>query len=567
LATSTLPVKTHAGWFSAARLRAVRAATGSILFVYVLTHLLNHALGLISLEALAAGRVIFLAIWRNPVGTTVLYGAFVIHAGLALRSLYGRRSLRMPFWEAGQLILGLAIPALLWEHVLGTRVLHAMFGTNDDYPLVLSILWTLEPSAGIRQVCTLLIAWVHGCIGLHYWLRLKSWYAPALPWTYAGALLIPVLALLGFAVAGQQVAHLLADESERARILSGLPDQSAIATLTKLYYGGLAFYFALLIGTVFARQTRIVFHRKHAVAVSYPDGRRIEISRGATLLEASRAAGVPHASVCGGRGRCSTCRVRVVRGQNHLSPPSDDELRVLQRVGAPPGTRLACQARPTGEVEIVPLLPPHAGPADARGRPGYLQGAEQVIAILFCDLRAFTNLAEHRLPFDLVFLLNRFFRAMGEAVEGAGGRVDKFIGDGVMALFGIGTTPAEGCRNAFEAARRMAVHLADINSTLAHDLPEPLRIGIGIHAGPAIIGEMGYGRAAGLTAIGDAVNAASRLEALTKDFSCQLIVSHTVAELAGLSLDSYPTREVSLRGRREPLAVRIIEDAATLPAS
>jgi adenylate cyclase len=255
-----------------------------------------------------------------------------------------------------------------------------------------------------------------------------------------------------------------------------------------------------------------------------------------------------------------------VHGQNHLSPPSDDELRVLQRVGAPPGTRLACQARPTGEVEIVPLLPPHAGPADARNRPGYLQGAEQVIAILFCDLRAFTNLAEHRLPFDLVFLLNRFFRAMGEAVEEAGGRVDKFIGDGVMALFGIGTTPAEGCRNAFEAARRMAVHLADINSTLAHDLPGPLRIGIGIHAGPAIIGEMGYGRATGLTAIGDAVNAASRLEALTKDFSCQLIVSQTVAELAGLSLDSYPTREVSLRGRREPLAVRIIEDAATLPA-
>ena len=227
---------------------------------------------------------------------------------------------------------------------------------------------------------------------------------------------------------------------------------------------------------------------------------------------------------------------------------------------------VACQARPNGPVQIVPLLPPHAGPADARGRPGYLHGAEQVIAILFCDLRAFTNLAEHRLPFDLVFLLNRFFRAMGEAVEEAGGRVDKFIGDGVMALFGIGTTPADGCRKAFEAARRMAVHLAEINSTLAHDLPEPLRIGIGIHAGPAIIGEMGYGRATGLTAIGDAVNTASRLEALTKEFSCQLIASQAVADLAGLSLDRYPSREVSLRGRRESLSVRIIEDAATLAA-
>lgn len=537
-----------------------------MLFAYVLTHLLNHALGLWSLEALAAGREVFLAVWRNPIGTVVLYGAFVIHAGLALRSLYFRRSLRMPFWEAAQLLLGLSVPPLLWEHVVGTRIAYTMLGMTDDYPLVLSILWSLQPAAGIRQVATLLVAWIHGCIGLHYWLRLKSWYAPALPWTYGGALLIPLLALLGFAVAGKEVTALLADEVERASILGELPDNAEIARLTAVYNGGLALYFALLIGTLIARIVRMLVARRHAVLVSYPDGRRIEIGRGATLLEASRAAGIPHASVCGGRGRCSTCRVRVVRGQDHLSPPSEDELKVLQRVGASPGTRLACQARPNAPVEIVPLLPPHAGPADARGRPAYLHGAEQEIAILFCDLRAFTNLAEHRLPFDLVFLLNRYFRAMGEAVEQAGGRVDKFIGDGVMALFGIESTPAEGCRKALDAARRMAQRLAEINTTLSHDLPEPLRIGIGIHAGPAIIGEMGYGRATGLTAIGDAVNTASRLEALTKEFACQLVVSQHVADLAGLSLEGHPIRDVTVRGRREPIAVRIVVDAAMLSA-
>lgn len=567
MASVTLAGRSRPGLFSAAGLRALRAATGSVLFAYVLTHLLNHALGLISLEALAIGREVFLTIWRNPVGTVLLYGAFLIHAGLALRSLYRRRSLRMPGWEAAQLLLGLSVPPLLWEHVVGTRIAHAMLGMTDSYPVVLAFLWALDPAAGLRQMSTLLVAWLHGCIGLHYWLRLKSWYAPALPWTYGGALLIPVLALLGFTAGGQEVAALLADEAERARILGGLPDSAGIASLTTLYNGGLALYFSLLFGTLAARLIRIQIARRHAVVVSYPDGRRIEIGRGATLLEASRAAGVPHASVCGGRGRCSTCRVRVVRGQDHLSPPSADELRVLQRVGAGPGTRLACQARPSGAVEIVPLLPPHAGPADARGRPDYLHGAEQEIAILFCDLRSFTNLAEHRLPFDLVFLLNRFFRAMGEAVEEAGGRVDKFIGDGVMALFGIGSTPAQGCRSALDAARRMAQHLTEINATLSHDLPEPLRIGIGIHAGPAIIGEMGYGRATGLTAIGDAVNAASRLEALTKEFACQLVVSQTVADLAGLPLENHPTREVTLRGRREPIVVRIVVDAATLPAA
>jgi adenylate cyclase len=550
----------------AARLRALRAATGAVLFAYVSTHLLNHALGLVSLEALAAGRTVFLSLWRNPLGTVILYSSFLIHAGLALRSLYRRRCLRMPGWEAAQLVLGLTVPPLLWEHMVGTRIAQSLAGGTDDYPHVLAILWALQPDAGLRQVATLLIAWLHGCIGLHYWLRLKSWYARSLPWTYGAALLLPILALLGFASGGREVAALLADESFRAELFAGFPDRQEVIHLTHIYDAGLAFYFALLLGTLAARLARMAIERRSSVTVSYPDGRRTEIGRGATLLEASRVAGVPHASVCGGRGRCSTCRVRVVRGLDHLSPPSEDELRVLQRIGAGPGTRLACQARPNGPVEMVPLLPPHAGPADARGRPAYLHGAEQEIAILFCDLRAFTNLAEHRLPFDLVFLLNRFFRAMGEAVEEAGGRVDKFIGDGVMALFGIGSTPAQGCRSSLEAARRMALHLAEINEALSHDLPEPLRIGIGIHVGPAIIGEMGYGRATGLTAIGDAVNAASRLEALTKEFACQLVVSQAVADLAGIPLDRHATREVTLRGRREPILVRIVENAADLPA-
>ena len=524
MASAALGEHSRPGLIPAATIRTVRAATGAVLFAYILTHLINHAVGIVSLDALEAGRAVFLAIWRNPVGTLLLYGSFLIHGSLAFHSLYRKRSLRMPGWEAAQLLLGLAIPPLLWEHLVGTRIASSLLGSTDDYAHTLAILWNLQPAAGLRQVATLSIAWLHGCIGLHYWLRLKSWYAPALPWTYGAALLVPILALIGSAAGGREVAALLADEAERAALLAGFPARDEIGRLTAIYNAGLAFYFTALGGTFAARLVRIRIERRHAVTVSYPDGRRIEVGRGTTLLEASRAAGVPHASVCGGRGRCSTCRVRVVRGQDHLPPPSEDELRVLQRLGAGPGTRLACQTRPTGPVEIVPLLPPHAGPSDARGRPAYLHGAEQEIAILFCDLRAFTNLAEHRLPFDLVFLLNRFFRAMGEAVEEAGGRVDKFIGDGVMALFGIG-----------------------------------------IHTGPAIIWEMGYGRATGLTAIGDAVNAASRLESLTKEFACQLVVSQAVAERAGLALEEHPTREVTLRGRREPIIVRIVLDAARLP--
>src|SRR5205814_7500895 len=134
------------------------------------------------------------------------------------------------------------------------------------------------------------------------------------------------------------------------------------------------------------------------------------------------------------------------------------------------------------------------------------------------DIRGFTALSEGRLPYDIVFVLNRYFAAMGRAVESAGGRVDKFIGDGVMALFGVSNTPEEGCRQALAAARLMSVRLVELNEALRAELNEPLRIGIGIHAGSVIVGEMGYGSATTITAIGDAVNTASRLESLCKEF-------------------------------------------------
>jgi adenylate cyclase len=238
---------------------------------------------------------------------------------------------------------------------------------------------------------------------------------------------------------------------------------------------------------------------------------------------------------------------------------------VLDRVAAEPGVRLACQLRPRANLAVLPLLPPTASPRDAQARPDYLQGHEEEITILFADLRAFTKFAERKLPYDVVFLLNRYFRAMGGAVEEAGGHLDKFIGDGVMALFGVGADPAEGCRRALEAARRMALNLDEVNRVLAHDLPEPLRIGVGIHAGPAIVGEMGYGRATSITAIGDSVNTASRLEGLTKEFGCQLVMSAEVAAKAGVELPEAERHEIAVRGRDERLTVLAIGDARALP--
>src|SRR6202007_3258114 len=275
-----------------------------------------------------------------------------------------------------------------------------------------------------------------------------------------------------------------------------------------------------MVGAVLlARVVRRIWQRRHgAVSGGYPDGRFVEVTPGTSVLEASRLAGIPHASVCGGRGRCSTCRVRI-RGDVHgIDPPAEDELRVLRRTSATSTVRLACQLRPHGAVEVTPLLSPFSHAADGRRRVDLAQGSEREIAVLFADIRGFTALAEGRLPYDVAFVLNRYFAAMGRAVEAAGGRVDKFIGDGVMALFGIETGSEAGCRQALAAARLMSERLAELNAALRVELDRPLRIGIGIHCGPVIVGEMGYGSAAAITAIGDAVNIASRLEELTKEY-------------------------------------------------
>ncbi len=546
----------------------LRLATGLILFAYLLTHSLNHALGLISLDAMEQGRLIFLLVWRSIPGTLLLYTSLAAHMLLALWSLYRRRSLRMPTWEATQLLLGLAIPPLLAVHIIGTRLAHELYGTDDSYRYVLLAIWVFKPADGLQQTIVLLVAWLHGCIGLHFWLRLKGWYARALPFEYATALLVPVLGLLGFAQGGREVARLAQDPAwlEQSIAAIGVPDAAGVAQLYGIRDGFILGFLGLLFVTLLARAARTWLIRRRAVTISYPEGRSVEIQPGTTILEASRIAGIPHASVCGGRGRCSTCRVRISAGLEQLADASDAERRVLERVGAAPNVRLACQTRPTADVAVVPLLPATASPRDARPKPGYLQGHEEEIAILFADLRAFTQLAEKKLPYDVVFLLNRYFRAMGMAVESAGGRLDKFIGDGVMALFGVGGRPDDGCRRALAAARGMAENLEEINAALAHDLAEPLRIGIGIHAGPVIVGEMGHGRTTSVTAIGDAVNIASRLETLTKDYRCQLVISETVARHASLDVGDLERHEISVRGRDAPLAIHVVTDARSLPA-
>lgn len=299
--------------------------------------------------------------------------------------------------------------------------------------------------------------------------------------------------------------------------------------------------------------------------IYYPDERReVIVAIGRTVLEASRSGEVPHASVCGGRGRCSTCRVQIVRGLDRIPRPADEETRVLQRIGAGADVRLACQLRPTADVSVLRLLAPSATASETLTPVSPLAGEEQEVAIFFADLRRFTRLAEGKLPYDVVFFLNRYFEAVGRTIEGSGGITNQFTGDGVMALFGVGAGAADGCRRALTAARAVVDSVAGLSESLAAELDTPLRIGIGIHVGPAVVGRMGFGDTMYLTAVGDTVHVASRFQDLTKDYDCQLIISEQVAALAGVDVGMFGRHEIAVRNRTAPLAIRVVDDVRRL---
>jgi adenylate cyclase len=551
-------------------IRRLRLFSGLVMLAYVAMHLLNHAVGLVSLKAMEDVLWYIFRIWSNRPAQALLYGGFVVHYTLALWALWQRRSLRLRVSELSQIILGFAIPILLARHVVGTRIGDNFFHTDTGYYAYLLWLYFVRvPEYGYLQMLVLVVAWAHAMIGLHFWLRVRPWYARLQPAALVIAVLVPVLSLLGMIEAGRQVIALAADPNwtREAFARMTLPSPETRRALEAIIDGLSWFFGGVVAAVLLARFIRYAWRRRHGlVRIAYSDGRFVEVTPGTSVLEASRIAGIPHASVCGGRGRCSTCRVRVRAEIGSLDPADAVEQRVLRRIGATQNVRLACQLRPRGRVEVTPLLPPFAAAADGRRRVDFAQGSEREIAILFADIRGFTALSEGRLPYDVVFVLNRYFAAMGRAIETAGGHVDKFIGDGVMALFGVGSGAAAGCREALAAARLMSERLGELNLSLQGELDRPLRIGIGIHCGPVIVGEMGYGNTSAITAIGDAVNTASRLEGLSKTYGCELVVSDETVALAGFDLTGFPRYEIEIRGKREMMAVRTLERGADLPA-
>lgn len=548
--------------------RQVRIGCGLVLFTYLVSHFLNHALGNISLDALAIGVHIHTAFWQFLPVAILFYTAALVHCGLGIWALYQRRQFKWKAVEPLQLVLGLTVPALILTHIIGVRLGQTLFGNEKLYPQELYSFWVAHPYKMWLMPSVLVIAWVHGCIGLYFWLRMKRFFASSAPYLLAAAVLIPTLALLGFYQAGRSVVEDSVSAEWQAQNLSsrqvGTPaEQDA---LDEIADGALIFYFGLLGLALLAKAVRTLNDRRAGtVTLSYANGRTIRVPKGFSVLEASLRHNLPHASVCGGRARCSTCRIRVISDSNALPVPSRREAFVLSRIGATdPSIRLACQLRPTEDLAFFQLFVPHAMSANAHASHPQRIGQERYLVSMFVDMRGSTSLAEHRLPFDTVFIVNRFLNAVSQAIVACGGEPNQFAGDGELALFGLRTYRQTACRQALKAAAMIAANIDELNQFFGDDLRQPIGFGIGIHAGDVIVGDIGYRDHMVFTALGDAVNVAARLQDMTKNLSCEVILSEEVCRTAGLADNALPRQEVAIRGRTELMMVRYVTQAKAL---
>jgi adenylate cyclase len=551
--SAELPEDMTMGWNPRMLRNNLRLVSALVLLAFVVCHLTAHSLLLVSFDQAKAGLNILMSPWRTAIGSAILVSALLAHYLNALWSIYVRRYLRLSRWEWWQLGLGLCIPLLLMLHVTSTRIAESLMGATSHYSSVLIVQWVLSPWLGVLQATAVLTVWIHAWIGVHFWLRTKAWYADWRPLFVGLGLLLPTLALSGYVSAGNQMLR----DAENPNFVklsleaSNLTDRKR-AEIGQIAGIGSAAYLALTLLPFAGRGVRgWLNRRRRPPLLTHSSGRTVPILAGATVLETLRENSIPHASVCGGRARCTTCRILVTKGLGSLPEPSGLEARALACIGGTPGMRLACQICPTADISVMPLLAADAGAADGMVRGG-LEGSERLITVVFVNLRGSTALGEVKLPYDLLYTLNQFFDEMTKALDATNGHYAQFSGDGLMALYGLNTKdPETGAADALRGAREMLARVALLNGRLRGDLPRPLRIGIGIHFNEAIVGAMGPPGSQIITAIGETVNTCARLERLTKQYDCPVIVSRRAAEMAGLDVKGREPHQAPVDGRAQ----------------
>jgi adenylate cyclase len=195
------------------------------------------------------------------------------------------------------------------------------------------------------------------------------------------------------------------------------------------------------------------------------------------------------------------------------------------------------------------------------------ESRELTVTALFVDLRDSTALASGRLPFDAIFFIDRYVQAVTAAIQLNAGVITSIAGDGVMSVFGLNGDAPGAARSALAAAAELWRSIDSLSSDLAGELGSALTIGIGVHTGVSVVGPVGPPSQRSIQFLGDTGNIASRLENLTKETGCTMIVSASTVAAAGLTGHGWREANLEIRGLSEPLPAFLIRNCEELTSA
>lgn len=272
-------------------------------------------------------------------------------------------------------------------------------------------------------------------------------------------------------------------------------------------------------------------------------GRHVPRPHRLEAIDAMKGASMRVGAMVGARPAASVSR----RGLEHCPPPDPLEAEALAAVGLRSPVRLACQLRPTGDIRVEILIPTHDDPDQE-----VIEAREEDVAVVFSDIRGFTEFAETNMPFDVCSVLNSYFDVMGVVVERHGGQIVDYLGDGLMTLFNP-LDPGDPSPRAVSCAIAMRKAAIRFGSYVRNHFAADLSIGIAIHRGPAVVGNLGYSRDRQLNEVGDVLNVVSRIEALNKECATDVLVSEAAAAGCRDLIELGRCFELPVRGRKAPI--------------
>lgn len=289
-----------------------------------------------------------------------------------------------------------------------------------------------------------------------------------------------------------------------------------------------------------------------------PDNITYKTHKKTTILKASKSVGILHQRACGGRGRCSTCRVHVLEGLQNCHPRNSREKKIAHLLGFKDEVRLACQTVFDGDVTVKRLvldeIDLEIAHYSAKSKKQHKIGEEIEATLVFMDLYNFTAFTEKNQAYDVVHLLNRYYFLAGKAVDKFDGTILDYYGDGILAIFGH-KNGNNHPQKAIMACKEIILQIERLNNYVNLITPFPFRLRIGVHTGQVVIGTMGMPGFEKLAVVGDDVNIASRIEHANKEFNTTMLISEKTKQFLDGNVDIINHYEIEIRGKTDKIVV------------